>query len=127
VSEGDRGLFENPLFSKPRTFHSSPKLSAYYTFHAVLRGLVIFILILISGAYFLKFWEILKCQNPKPVSICGWKLSRVLWEMPGFGGKCPLPDLGATVRVSKLCFFCFYFTNRIYTSHHHGGELFLVT
>jgi hypothetical protein len=73
---------------------------------------IIFILILISGAYFLKFWSILKCQNPKPVFICGWKLSRVLWEMPGFGGKCPLPDLGATVRVSlkNYVFFLLYFT-----------------
>jgi hypothetical protein len=68
-------------------------------------------LILISGAYFPKFWvNFQNVKNPKPVSYLWLEIrAGFWWEMPGFGGKCPLPDLGATVRVSlkKLCFFAF--------------------
>jgi hypothetical protein len=49
--------------------------------------------------------------------VCGWKLSRVLWEMPGFGGKCPLPDLGATGSslVKKIMFFFAFILQTEYT------------
>jgi hypothetical protein len=63
-------------------------------------------LILISGAYFLEILgQFSKCQNQNLFSYLWLEIEPGFVGNAGFGGKCPLPDLGLRVSLKKkLCF-----------------------